>query len=120
MGALPLFGSHGRGDIFSVKSGNRSTFLWIYSECWNQELCDFASNPYNKVPTIKNMSDRMELNRRIRRDISNEIGFIASHFDETSSSLTVINICLIDVIFSRDGLKINSENLICSFVASKF
>jgi hypothetical protein len=79
-------------------------------EFWNKELDDFLSNSYAKAPAIENVSDRMELNRRMGRDILNEIELIASHFDEMSSSLTLIDICLIDVILSHDGLKIKSEN----------
>jgi hypothetical protein len=62
----------------------------------------------------------MELNRRMGRDILNELEFIISHFDEISSSLTLFDICLIDVILSRDGLKTKSEKLICGFVMSTF
>jgi hypothetical protein len=102
--------SHGRNDIFSVKSGNRLSFLAIYSEFWNKELYDFASNSHDKALTIKNASDRMELKRRVGRGISNEIQFIG--FDEMSSLLTLIYICLIDLILSHDALKIMSKNLI--------
>jgi hypothetical protein len=117
---LFLFGSHGCDDVFSVKSDNRSIFLSICSEFWNKELSDFASNSHDEVPAIENVTDRMELNRQIGCDSSNEIEFIASHFDEMSSSLILIDICLIDVILSHDGLKIKNENLICGFVMSKF
>jgi hypothetical protein len=61
----------------------------------------------------------MELNGRMGRDISNEIEFIASHFDEMSSLLILIHICLIVVILSHDGLKSKSENLICGSVIGK-
>jgi hypothetical protein len=53
-------------------------------------------------------------------NISNGIEFFASHFDEMSGSLTLIGICLIDIILSHDGLKIKSETLICVFMMSKF
>jgi hypothetical protein len=71
-------------------------------------LYDFVSNSHDRAPAIENVSDRMELNERMRCNISNQIESLASHFDEMSSSLTLIDICLIDVILSHDDMKIKS------------
>jgi hypothetical protein len=93
--------------------------LSICSEFWNKELYDFVSNSHAQAPAIEDVSDRMELNHQMGRDIWNEIELIASHFDEMSSSLTLFDICMIDVILSYDGLKIKSKQLICGFVMNK-
>jgi hypothetical protein len=85
----------------------------------NKEPYHFGGNSHDKAPAIENVSDRMELNRRMGRNISNEREFIALHFDEMSSSLTLIDICLVEVILLHDGLKIINKKLICGFVMSK-
>jgi hypothetical protein len=88
-------------SVFEARRWNmRKLLFWTWREVWLSPISRWFGCP--------------------GRDISKEIEFSASHFDETSSSLTLMAICLIDLILSYDGLKIKSENLIGDFVMSKF
>jgi hypothetical protein len=111
--------SLGRGDVFSVESSIRSAFLSICSELWNEELFNCVSNSHDKALTIDNVIDCMEHKRRMRRDMSNEIEFIASHFDEMSNSLALTDFCLIDAVLSHWSLKIKSEDSLYDFIFSQ-
>jgi serine phosphatase RsbU (regulator of sigma subunit) len=108
--------SIGRSSVFSVESGNRSTFRSIYSDLWNEELYDSVSNWHDKALTIENANNGMEHKMRMRRDISAEIKLISSHFNDMLNSLALIDFLLIDAILSRASLKIKSEDSLYDFI----
>jgi hypothetical protein len=62
--------------------GSRLTFEAIYAPIWNPELSiSFSDEVSNKV-TMDNVLDRVRFTCATRGEVSRELEFIASHFDD--------------------------------------
>jgi hypothetical protein len=79
-----LFGSvleAAKGDSIAADSDHWGTFEAICAALWNSELCQFVCDQQRDEFTMDNVLNRLRFSSANRCDISAELEFFASHFD---------------------------------------
>jgi hypothetical protein len=71
-----------KGNSIAVDSAHRRTFAGICTTLWNSELYELICGQQRDEFTMVNVLDRVRFRSANRCDISAELKFIASHFDD--------------------------------------
>jgi hypothetical protein len=95
-----------RGGRIGVDSAHWGTFEVISATLWNSELCKSVyPERGNDVPT-ESVVDRLRYRSATRCDISAELEFVASHFDDflvRPETLTTLSFSFLYEIIGLEG-----------------
>jgi hypothetical protein len=117
-----LFGSvleAAKGDSIAADSDHRGTFEAICATLCNSELCEFVCGQQRDDFTMDNVLDRLRFRSANRCDISAELEFFASHFDNFlphPQTLTTLPFSFLYEIICHGSLRIESEDSLCDFI----
>jgi hypothetical protein len=119
-----LFGSvleAAKGNSIAVDSDHRGVFEAIYAALWNSELCELVCGQLSDEVTMENVVDRLRFLSANRCDISAELEFVASYFDDflpRPQTLTTLPFSLLYDSISRGSLRIESEGGLYDFISN--
>jgi hypothetical protein len=118
-----LFGSvleaAGCGSI-KVDSAHQPTFLGICATLWNSEVYRSFSPAHGDEKAMENVADSLRFLSATRCDISPELEFIASHFDDflrRRDGLKAFSFSMIYEILGQGSLRLESKDSLCRFIS---
>jgi hypothetical protein len=118
-----LFGSvleaAGSGNI-AVEMVHRRIFMGICGALWNSDLYKAVCGQIGDDIIMENVGDHLRFLSATRCDISTEIDFIASHFDDflcRCDAIAVLPLSLLYEILGHGSLRLESEDGLYGFIS---
>jgi hypothetical protein len=117
-----LFGSVlevAEGNGIAVDSDHRRTLTAIYGAHWNSDLCELLCGQQRNEFMMYNVINRLGFLSTTRCNISAELEFVASHFDDFSwrgNGLKVLSFLMIYEILGHGSLRLETEERLLDFI----
>jgi hypothetical protein len=117
-----LFGSvleAAKGNSIAVDSDHRGPFEATCASLWNSELCELVCGQQRDEFTMDNVLNRLEFRSANGCDISAELEFVASHFDNfllRPPALTTLPFSLLYEIIGHGSLRLETEDSFFDFI----
>jgi hypothetical protein len=106
-----------RGESLSTSQDARSTYLDLFCQLQNAELCEFVKQELS----IATCFDLIKMNCALESDSSTELDFLASkfhEFDDPLSKLKSLDFWMIEKIVLSQELKLKSEDSLYTFICA--